>query len=505
MLTKHTFTWRRWPMMIFIILLGGLCLGGFHCEHDDDDDDIEVSTPYRPQCVDEADVGDKVDISTGGSYASESGTIEYRIDFGNSEMSEWDEDGDFTYTYTAEGTYKLCAQARLKTVTSRWSDDSEIEIDDRAVIWRSICETSDGMIWLVGKHGRIASVNPNPSLTNLSQNSSLTDLPQNSSLTDLPQNPSLTDLPQNPSSVNSISWPENVASNLPASNIEIWKTSHSALSACNFYAITNNENVLIASGQNKTILETRGPAQSSSEAYPATYTHSEAYPATYTQVAVNANEQVTTSSTLEMADNEYLARIKTTSATKKTISPTINLYAIASCPNLTIVVGSQGAIWKQVGKDYQPMLCENSNTLRGVWLLDDSYGFAVGHHGTILHWNGIDWQEMASPTKARLNAIWGLNRQDVWAVGHQGTILHFDGIEWHIMPTQTTANLYSIHGNLQQNLWIAGDNFTLLCRKDSAWQFVKAPFAHVRGLLVHSHGRKISVIGEDYQELDIEN
>jgi len=79
-------------------------------------------------------------------------------------------------------------------------------------------------------------------------------------------------------------------------------------------------------------------------------------------------------------------------------------------------------------------------SLRSVWMVSATDGWAVGDGGTIVRWNGVAWAaETSPPATPTLNGVQALTSTDVWAVGNDGSIIHRDGTGWSTVPSGLVA------------------------------------------------------------------
>jgi len=84
-------------------------------------------------------------------------------------------------------------------------------------------------------------------------------------------------------------------------------------------------------------------------------------------------------------------------------------------------------------------------TVRGIWMLSTTDGWAVGTSGHIARWNGAAWASETSPTTNDLYHVQALSATDVWAVGASGTILHRDGTGWSPVPSGVAVALNGVY------------------------------------------------------------
>jgi hypothetical protein len=105
---------------------------------------------------------------------------------------------------------------------------------------------------------------------------------------------------------------------------------------------------------------------------------------------------------------------------------TNNLFGVSSYGPDACAVGEAGTILHIANLGQGPVDTKDSGTqqtLRAVWIADNSHMWAAGDGGTILAYDGSYWSSVPSGTTANLHGIWGTD-SDVWAVGDGGTIVH---------------------------------------------------------------------------------
>ena len=150
----------------------------------------------------------------------------------------------------------------------------------------------------------------------------------------------------------------------------------------------------------------------------------------------------------------------------------LNLYGVfAVSPSLAFAVGQNpgagfpatvlrwdGSVWGSI-----PSGTANGVTLRSVWMVSGTDGWAVGDKGvaataTIVRWNGLAWAAETSPTANQLNSVQALSSTDVWAVGDGGTIVHRNGLGWTLVPSGRVENLNSLYMLSDTEGWAVGDS-----------------------------------------------
>ncbi len=89
-----------------------------------------VSVPNTPNGPNEGVVGETLEFSTGGSSSSFGHDVEYQLDYGDGNLSDWG-DRRKSYSYTATGSYTIRARARCSThqeIMSDWSGGHQISL-----------------------------------------------------------------------------------------------------------------------------------------------------------------------------------------------------------------------------------------------------------------------------------------------------------------------------------------------------------------------------------------
>jgi len=91
------------------------------------------------------------------------------------------------------------------------------------------------------------------------------------------------------------------------------------------------------------------------------------------------------------------------------------------------------------------------NTLRSVFMVSSTEGWAVGDSGTIVHYTGGAWTKLPinliptlPATAFDFNSIFLNAANDAWSVGTAGSILHYDGVNWGTVTSPSLTELTSI-------------------------------------------------------------
>lgn len=147
------------------------------------------------------------------------------------------------------------------------------------------------------------------------------------------------------------------------------------------------------------------------------------------------------------------------------LSGNLNAIHFCNCLSEGWMVGSNGNIYKTIdgGTTWSPQTSGTSQTLNGVYFIDNINGWAVGNAGTILHTNdgGNNWVAQTSGITNDLNEVSFVSFFVGWATGLNGTVLYTDngGASWSLM-NNNISNL-SVNGisHLSQNsVWIGCNN-----------------------------------------------
>jgi len=155
----------------------------------------------------------------------------------------------------------------------------------------------------------------------------------------------------------------------------------------------------------------------------------------------------------------------------------LDLYGVfAVSPSLAFAVGKTGTMLKWDGTLWSSIPSGTTNSLRSVWMVSSTDGWAVGDApplGTILRWNGFAWAAETSPTSNNLNAVQALSSTNVWAVGAGGTIIHRDGIGWTVVPSGVPQDLNSLFMLSATEGWavgaVSGSSPVILFWDGSTW------------------------------------
>ena len=126
-----------------------------------------------------------------------------------------------------------------------------------------------------------------------------------------------------------------------------------------------------------------------------------------------------------------------------------------------------GAIYHYFGGSWNTFTSPVSPTcsLRSVFMVVPTEGWAVGDGGIIIHYSSGTWSGPVSPgtTSNNLLSIFMTSSTDGWAFGAKGTILHYSGGSWTALPSNlvptspvTLLNFNSAYFNAANDGWAVG-------------------------------------------------
>ena len=110
-------------------------------------------------------------------------------------------------------------------------------------------------------------------------------------------------------------------------------------------------------------------------------------------------------------------------------------------------------------------------TLRSVYMLSPTEGWAVGDGGIIIHYSSGTWTGPVSPgtTSNNLVSVFMTSSTDGWAFGVKGTILHYSGGSWTALPSNLVPtspvpllNFNSGYFNAADDGWAVGTDGVVL-------------------------------------------
>ena len=130
-----------------------------------------------------------------------------------------------------------------------------------------------------------------------------------------------------------------------------------------------------------------------------------------------------------------------------------------------------GAIFHYFGGTWTAFAAPNTPTLRSVFMLSPTSGWAVGDSGTIIEYSSGTWSGPVSPgtTLNNLYSIFMVTSTEGWAFGKSGTILHYSGGSWTALPTNlvptspvASLNFNSGYFNTAADGWSVGTDGVIL-------------------------------------------
>ncbi len=154
----------------------------------------------------------------------------------------------------------------------------------------------------------------------------------------------------------------------------------------------------------------------------------------------------------EMLENQSnSSRIKyvivmTDGETNRRSTPTCSdTYGIDAKTGSAFVAGNLGyRLARLINGSWEEVKSPSQSIMRGVSVLNDTFGFSVGNGGTILKWNGTDWNVFSSPTTNNLRKIKLLNASLGFAAGEGGRIIKWDGTAWNTETSPTTQQINGV-------------------------------------------------------------
>ena len=169
---------------------------------------------------------------------------------------------------------------------------------------------------------------------------------------------------------------------------------------------------------------------------------------------------------------------------------------------LTVVNTADG------GESWSPQLISGTDTLYGVYLLDDTYGWAVGENESLLYYSG-SWASHGQSGNL-IDGSWDLNdvfivdENNAWIVGDNnsddGAVFYYDGSNWSQQTVPGgTPELYGIYFTNSKTGWAAGYDFTILKTSDggNTWvNYSDAPDMDLEGVSFID-GNNGWIVGDD--------
>lgn len=150
------------------------------------------------------------------------------------------------------------------------------------------------------------------------------------------------------------------------------------------------------------------------------------------------------------------------------------LRAVAGLGQGAVIVGDEGTILRDDGRQQSPMASPVTSALYGVWSRNASEAYAVGSEGVILRYDGTSWTKEDSGVTAALAAVWGPASGAVYAVGQQ-VLLQRVGGSWKTValpPAASNVSFGAIWGSAADDIYAAGSNHTLMHFDGSTWGII---------------------------------
>jgi hypothetical protein len=114
-------------------------------------------------------------------------------------------------------------------------------------------------------------------------------------------------------------------------------------------------------------------------------------------------------------------------------------------------------------------------TLRDVYMVTATNGWAVGDNGQLVHFDGSTWTAATSPTSASIRGLKMLSATSGWAVGTGGVILRYNGSSWTLATSPTSQDLYSVDLVSASDGWACGKGGVLLRYNGASWSVATSP------------------------------
>jgi photosystem II stability/assembly factor-like uncharacterized protein len=143
-----------------------------------------------------------------------------------------------------------------------------------------------------------------------------------------------------------------------------------------------------------------------------------------------------------------------------------------------------GAIFHYFGGTWSAFAAPTTPTLRSVFMLSPTEGWAVGDSGTIIHYSNGIWSGPVSPgtTLNNLYSIFMVSSTEGWAFGKAGSILHYSGGSWTLLPSNLVPtspvvglNFNSGYFNTAADGWSVGTDGVILHFDGSNYGTVTSP------------------------------
>lgn len=147
----------------------------------------------------------------------------------------------------------------------------------------------------------------------------------------------------------------------------------------------------------------------------------------------------------------------------------VTLHDVAMADSTALAVGADGTALLWDGDSWAALDTGVEEDLRGVALLDDSYGLVVGTSGTVLEYTEDGLAAMAGAGFRDLNAVDIRARDDALAVGERGTIMRFTGEGWQGMLSPESRSLNGVAYTGESSAWAVGNRGVALQLEGDAW------------------------------------
>lgn len=163
-----------------------------------------------------------------------------------------------------------------------------------------------------------------------------------------------------------------------------------------------------------------------------------------------------------------------TFAAKNSTIPFDNIYEIQSVgTQLIFAVADNGQVLKSVdaGETWNATVVQPGIDLKGLYFVDNDYGYVVGDNGTIVKTEdgGNTWTVLNNTINNDLKAVHFNGRNTGWVVGDNGTYAWTTdgGNTWNeANPKITTSDLYDVVASNLNTIYAVGANATILKSED---------------------------------------
>jgi photosystem II stability/assembly factor-like uncharacterized protein len=118
---------------------------------------------------------------------------------------------------------------------------------------------------------------------------------------------------------------------------------------------------------------------------------------------------------------------------------------------------------------WKPSVSNQTVTLYGVSVVDDTHAWIVGAGGLVLFNDGTSWVEQESNLSTDLYSVNFLDANNGWAVGKGGKIIHYDGTAWTAQTNDSVRDLTGVSMLDANNGWAVGKNGIVLHYDGSQW------------------------------------